>query len=112
MKTSLKVALLLGCMVLLLLALPAVATHFCGGLMGGLAALGLLLVGGVLFLGLLIIGGGTAAAVVLALLLALGCVALAVLLPIALPVLIVAGVISLLVKLARRSTRPALTTTA
>ncbi|HLP08339.1 MAG TPA: hypothetical protein VK178_09235 [Opitutaceae bacterium] len=106
MKTFLKVAFLLGLMVLVLLALPAVASHFCGGLVGGLAALGLMVVAGVLLLGLAVIGGGTAAVVVLGVLLALGCVVIAVLLPIALPILLMAGLIALIVKLARRNSRP------
>ncbi|HLP01349.1 MAG TPA: hypothetical protein VK163_04935 [Opitutaceae bacterium] len=106
MKTFLKVSFLLGLMVLVLLALPAVASHLCGGLVGGLAALGLMVVVGVLLLGLAIIGGGTAAVVVLGVLLALGCVVVAVLLPIALPILLVAGLITLLVKLTRRSSHP------
>ncbi|MFT3830700.1 MAG: hypothetical protein QM691_13435 [Opitutaceae bacterium] len=106
MKTFLKVSLLLGLMVLVLLALPAVASHFCGGLMGGLAALGLMVVVGVLFLGLTLVASGTAAVAVLGVLLALGGVVLVVLLPIAVPVLLVAGLITLLVKLARRGSRP------
>lgn len=105
MKTFLKVTLLLGAMVIVLLALPGLASSLFGGLFSGMAALGLLVVGGVLILGLVIVGGGTAAVVVLALLLALGCVVLAVLLPIVLPLLIVAGVITLFVKLVRLATR-------
>jgi hypothetical protein len=106
MKTFWKVALLLGVMVVVLLALPGLASTLFGGFFSGMAALGLLVVGGVLFLGLAIIGGGTAAVVVCSLLLALGCVVLAVLLPVVLPILIVAGLISLVVKLVRVATRP------
>lgn len=107
MKTFLKVSLLLGLMVVLLLALPAIASHLCGGFLGGIAALAALVVAGVLFLGLAIIGGGTALVVGLALLLALGCVVVAIVLPVALPVLLVVGVIMLITKLARRSAPPA-----
>lgn len=106
MKTFLKVSLLLGLMLLLLLAIPAFASHLCGGFLGGMAALGLLIVAGVLFLGLALLGGGTALLVAFAVLLALACAAVAVLLPIALPVLLVAGLISLVVKLVRHSSRP------
>jgi len=107
MKTFLKVALLLGLMVLALLALPAIASHLCGGIFGGMAALAALVIGGVLILGLAIVGGGAALVVGLALLLALGCIAIAVLLPIALPLLILAALIVLPIKLARRLSRPA-----
>ena len=102
MKTFLKVSLLLGLMVLVLLALPALSSHLLGGFLGGLAALALLVIGGVLILGLLAIGGGTALVVALALLLALACVVVAIALPIVLPVLLVVGVIALITKLARR----------
>ncbi|MBK8479259.1 MAG: hypothetical protein IPL39_24165 [Opitutaceae bacterium] len=105
MKTFLKVTLLLGAMVIVLLALPGLASSLFGGIFSGMAALALLVVGGVLILGLAIVGGGTAAVVALALLLALGCVVLAVLLPIVLPLLIVAGLITLMVKLVRLATR-------
>lgn len=104
MKTFWKVTLLLGVMVLL--ALPGLASTLFGGFFSGMAALALLAVGGVLFLGLAIVGGGTAAVVACAVLLALGCVALALLLPVVLPILLVAGLITLVVKLVRVATRP------
>ena len=106
MKTFLKVSLLLGLMVLLLLAAPAILGHYFGSFFGGVIALAALVAVGVLFLGLAVIGGGTALVVGLALLLALGCAVLAALLPIALPVLLVVGLIALITKLARRSTPP------
>ena len=105
MRTFLKVTLLLGAMVLVLLALPGLASSLFGGFFSGLAALALLVVGTVLFLGLAIVGGGTAVVVGLALLVVLGCVALAVLLPVLLPVLLVVGMIILLVKLVRGAAR-------
>jgi hypothetical protein len=106
MKTFWKVTLLLGVMVVVLLALPGLASTLFGGFFSGMAALALLAVGSVLFLGLAIVGGGTAAVVAFAVLLALGCVVLAVLLPVVLPILIVAGLITLVVKLVRLATRP------
>lgn len=105
MKTFLKVTLLLSLMVVALLALPGLASNLFGGFLSGMAALALLVVGGVLFLGLTFLGGGTAAVVGLVLLLALGCVVLAVLLPVVLPILILAGLITLMVKLVRLVTR-------
>ncbi len=107
MKTFLKVSLLLGLMVFLLLAAPAIAGHFCGGYFGGMIALVALVAVSVLLLGLAIIGGGTALVVGLALLVALACAVLAALLPIALPVLLVVGVVALITKLARRNSPPA-----
>ncbi len=107
MKTFLKVSLLLGLMVFVLLALPALTSHLLGGFLGGLAALAVLVVGGVLILGLLAVGGGTALVVALALLLALACGVAAIALPIVLPVLLVVGMIALIAKLARRRTTPA-----
>ncbi len=106
MKSFLKISLLLGLMVLLLLAAPAILGHFCGSFFGGVVALVALVAVGVLLLGLAIVGGGTALVVGLALLLALACVVVAALLPIALPVLLVVGLIALITKLARRSTPP------
>ena len=106
MKTFWKVTLLLGVMVLVLLALPGLASTLFGGFFSGMAALALLVVGGVLFLGLAIVGGGTAAVVACAVLLAVGCVVLALLLPVVLPLLLVAGFITLVVKLVRVATRP------
>lgn len=109
MKPFLKVSLLLGLMVLLLLAAPTIASHLCGGLLGGMAALALLALGCILFLGLAIVGGGAALVVGVILLLAVACAIITALLPIALPVLIVAGLIALVAKLARRNPRPAAT---
>ena len=109
MKPFLKVTLLLGAMVVLLLAAPAIASHLCGGLLGGMAALAAILLGAVLVLGLAIVGGGAALAVGLVVLLGLACAILAALLPFALPVLIVAGIVALILKLARRGSRPTAT---
>ena len=85
MKTFAKVALLLGLMILLLLAAPALASHLCGGLLGGIVALGAVLLAGGLVLALAIVGGGVALVVGLALLLALAGVVVTALLPVALP---------------------------
>ncbi len=106
MKSFLKVSLLVGLMVLLLLAAPAIAGHIFGSFAGGLLVLAALALGGVLLLGLVIVGGGTALVVGLALLVALACVVLAALLPIALPVLVIVGLVALITKLARRSAPP------
>ena len=106
MTTFLQVSLLLGLMVVVILAGPAIASQFFGGIVSGLTALALLVLFAILFLGLAIVGGGTAAVVGLAMLLALGCVVVAVLLPIAVPILILAALIVLPIKLARRLSRP------
>lgn len=104
MKTFAKVALLLGLMILLLLAAPALASHLCGGLLGGIAALGAVVFAGGLVLALAIVGGGVALVVGLALLLALACVVVTALLPVALPVLIFIGLVALIIKPTRHNT--------
>ena len=102
MKTFAKVALLLGLMILLLLAAPALASHLCGGLLGGIAAIGAVVFAGGLVLALAIVGGGVALVVGLALLLALACVVVTALLPVALPILAVVGLCVLVAKASRR----------
>ena len=106
MRTFLKVAFLLGLMVAVLLCLPGIASSMFGGLFSGLAALALLVLGSVLFLGLAIVGGGAVAVIALALLLVVGCIVAAVVLPVALPVLVVAGFITIVVKLVRLAAGP------
>lgn len=109
MKTFLKVTLLLGFMVVVLFALPEIASALCGGIVSGFTMMAGLTLAAFLILGLAVVGGGTAAVVVLSLLVSLACVLIAVAVPIALPVLVLAALIILPIKLARRMSRPAAT---